>query len=171
MVDSMPCRSKAVMVSPGAIAARRQHTFSSSRTLPGQSCARSASSAGAAKRLAGASSLREAVARKFSASCGDVAATLAQRRQLQAHHVQPVQQVGTETAFGHQRLQVLVGCGDHAHVHPDQFAPADAEEFAFGQHPQQPGLQRQRHVADLVEEQGAAIGLLEAADMATLGAR
>jgi hypothetical protein len=30
-----------------------------------------------------------------------------------------------------------VGGGDHAHVHADQFAAADAEELALGQHPQQ----------------------------------
>jgi hypothetical protein len=42
---------------------------------------------------------------------------------------------------------------DHAHVYADQFASADAEELALGQHPQQARLQRSRHVADLVEEQ------------------
>ncbi len=63
-----------------------------------------------------------------------------------------------------------MGGRDHPHVDPDQLAPADAEEFAFGQHPQQPGLQRQRHVADLVQEQGAAVGLFEAPDMPALGA-
>src|SRR3546814_10753953 len=71
-----------------------------------------------------------------------------------------------ETAIGHPQLEVLVGGGDHAHVDPDQLAPAHAEELVLGQHPQQPGLQRQRHVADFVEEQRAAVGLLEAADMA-----
>jgi hypothetical protein len=40
---------------------------------------------------------------------------------------------------------------------------ADPVELAVGQHAQQAGLQLGRHVADLVEEQGAAVGLLEAA--------
>ena len=97
-----------------------------------------------------------------------VAATLAQRRQLQAHHVQAMQQVGAETAGLHQAFQVLVGGGDHAHVHADQLAPADAKELALGQHAQQARLQRQRHVADLVQEQRAAIGLFEAADVSPL---
>ena len=100
----------------------------------------------------------------------DVGATLAQRRDAQPHHVQPVQQVGAETALGHPRLQVLVGGGDHPHVDPDQLASADPEKLALGQHPQQPGLQRGRHVADLVQEQGAAMGLFETADMAPVGA-
>ena len=60
--------------------------------------------------------------------------------------------------------------GDHAHVDADQLAPADAEELALGQHAQQARLQRQRHVADLVEEQRAAVGLFETADVALLRA-
>jgi hypothetical protein len=39
---------------------------------------------------------------------------------------------------------------------------ADAIVVAIGQHAQQPRLQLCRHVADLVEKQGAALGLLEA---------
>jgi hypothetical protein len=77
---------------------------------------------------------------------------------VQAHDVKAMQQVGAETAFRDQCFQRLVGGGDHAHVDPDQFAATDAEEFAFGQHPQQARLQGRRHVADLVEEQRAAIG-------------
>jgi hypothetical protein len=46
----------------------------------------------------------------------------------------------------------------------------DAVELALGEHAQQPGLQRRRHVADLVEEQRAAIGLLEAAAAQCIGA-
>ena len=38
------------------------------------------------------------------------------------------------------------------------------------QHAQQPGLGLERHVADLVEEQGAALGLLEPPDLARIGA-
>ena len=111
-----------------------------------------------------------AAARNRSASLRHVLAAFAQRRQAQAHDVEAVQQVGAEAAVGDQRLQVLVGRGDHAHVDADQLAAADAEELALGQHAQQPRLQRQRHVADLVEEQGAAVGLLEAAEVAPLRA-
>ncbi len=52
--------------------------------------------------------------------------------------------------------------GDHAHVDVDRGLAADPVELALRQHAQQPGLQRHRHVADLVEEQRAAVGLLEA---------
>ena len=53
--------------------------------------------------------------------------------------------------------------GDDAHVGLDRLVAADAVELAVGQHAQQPRLQVRRHVADLVEEQRAAVGLLEAA--------
>ena len=100
----------------------------------------------------------------------DVVAALAQRRQGDAHHVQAVLEVGAEAAFADQRVQVLVGGGDDAHVAAQQFAPTDAVELALGQHAQQAGLQRCRHVADLVQEQRAALGLLEAAGVAAGGA-
>ena len=63
----------------------------------------------------------------------------------------------------HARLEVLVRGGDDAHVGLDRLVAADAVEAAVGQHAQQPRLQLRRHVADLVEEQRAAFGLLEAA--------
>ncbi len=59
-------------------------------------------------------------------------------------------------------LQVLVGRGDDAHVHSDRRLAADAIELALGQYPQQTGLQRRRHIPDLIQEQRAAIRLLEA---------
>ena len=58
---------------------------------------------------------------------------------------------------------------DDAHVGLDRRVAADAIEVAVGEHTQQARLQFRRHVADLVEEERAAFGLLEAA--ATLGLR
>ena len=63
-----------------------------------------------------------------------------------------------------------MGGGDHAHVGLHRLVPADTVEVAIRQHPQQPGLQVERHVADFIEEQGAAFGLLEAAAPRGLGA-
>ncbi len=39
---------------------------------------------------------------------------------------------------------------------------ADAVEVPVGEHPQQPCLQLLRHVTDLIQEERAAFGLLEA---------
>ena len=60
-------------------------------------------------------------------------------------------------------LEVLVRRGDDAHVAAHRVVAADAVELAVGEHAQQARLQVERHVADLVEEQRAAVGLLEAA--------
>src|SRR4029077_15789161 len=59
-------------------------------------------------------------------------------------------------------LQVLVARRDDAHVDVDRRLAADAVELALREHAQEPRLQRQRHVADLIEEERAAIRLLEA---------
>lgn len=122
----------------------------------------------------------QALGRRIELACGsgqegggqlcDVLAALAQRRQLQAHHVQAVQQVGTEFSLRDQTFQILMGGGDHAYIDADQFASTHTEEFALREHTQQSRLQRQRHVADFIEEQSAAVGLFEAADMAPLRA-
>ena len=63
----------------------------------------------------------------------------------------------------HALLEILVRRRDHAHIDAHRNLTADAIELAFGQHAQQPRLQLRRHVADFIEEQRAAVGLLEAA--------
>ena len=88
---------------------------------------------------------------------------LAQRRQAQPHDVEPVHQVLAEQSLAHALLEILVRRRDHAHVRLERRMAADAVVLAVGQHAQQPHLQVGRHVADLVQEQRAAFGLLEAA--------
>jgi hypothetical protein len=67
--------------------------------------------------------------------------------------------------------EILVGGCDDPHIDDAHgHLAADPVELALGQHAQQSGLERRGHVADLVEEQGAAVGLLEAAGAARLGA-
>ena len=53
--------------------------------------------------------------------------------------------------------------GNDAHIHLNRLVTTDSVELAIGQHPQQTGLYFQRHIADLIQKQGTAIGLLEAA--------
>src|SRR5690606_24943019 len=71
-------------------------------------------------------------------------------------------QVLAKQSLANALLQVLVGRRDHAGIAADGLVPADAIEVAFGEHAQQARLHLRRHVADLVEEQRAAVGLLEA---------
>ena len=71
---------------------------------------------------------------------------------------------------GDRLLHVLVGGGDHPHVHPHGLGAADPLELALLQHAQQLHLRAQVDVADLVEEQRAAFGQLEAALLARVRA-
>ncbi len=56
-----------------------------------------------------------------------------------------------------------VGRGDDPHVDRDRLVRADRHHLALLERGQQLGLQMKRQIADLVEEQGAVVGGLEAA--------
>lgn len=139
----------------------QRQVFSICRTLPGHGRLRMNSSV---------SGLRIRPDRQFLGGAGeevagegrDIFAAVGQPRNVDADHVQAVEQVLAELAGLHQRLQVLVSGGDDAHIDLDRYVAAHAIELAIGQHSQQAGLCVGGHVADLVEEQGAAVGLLEA---------
>ena len=60
--------------------------------------------------------------------------------------------------------------GEHAHVHRDGFLAAEPLQAALLQHAHELDLRAGRHVADLIEEDGAVVGLLEAADAPVFGA-
>ncbi len=66
-------------------------------------------------------------------------------------------------AFGHGVVRIAIGGGEHADVHLLLNARAQAAELALFQHAQQLGLGAGGHLADLVEQQRAALGQLEAA--------
>ena len=94
----------------------------------------------------------------------NVVAPLAQRRNVNAHDVEPVKQILAELPRRHGGFQRLVRGGDDAHVHLDRLVAADALERAALQHAQNFRLRRGRHVADFVEENRAFVALLEFAD-------
>jgi len=73
-------------------------------------------------------------------------------------------------ARGHGGFQVAVGGGQDAHVHGDEFASAQAFHLFFLEQAQDLGLDAQRHVADLVQEHGAAHALFDLADAPGAGA-
>jgi hypothetical protein len=100
----------------------------------------------------------------------DVGRALAQRRQLDREHVQPVVQVLAELAFRDRLARLLVGGGDDAHVGGNRLRRSDPHEGAGFQDAQQLDLQRQRHLGDLVEQDGAAVGALEEALVLPVGA-
>ena len=93
----------------------------------------------------------------------DVLAPLAQRRQLDLHHVEPVVEVLAEAPGLGLGQQVAVRGGDHADVHHPQVVVAEAAQLAALERAQQLHLGGGRHVADLVEEERAAVGALDQA--------
>ena len=91
----------------------------------------------------------------------DVLAPRAQRRQLERDDLEAVQQVLAKPALLDQHAQVAMGRGDHAHVDLALAGAADRAHAVGLEHLQQLRLQRRRHLADLVEQQRAAVGFDE----------
>jgi hypothetical protein len=90
-----------------------------------------------------------------------VLGSLAQRRQVEIHHLQAVVEILSETAFLDLRLQVPMGRRDHPHVHFDGLRAAHALQGTLLKDPQHLRLGLARHVADLVQEDGSTVGGLE----------
>ena len=100
----------------------------------------------------------------------DIVSAFTQGRQVDGEGRQTVVQVFTEAPLADHFRQILVGGGNDPHVHLARFVAAQRAHFAFLQYPQQLGLQRQGHVTDLVEEQGAAMGIVDQAAVIPVGA-
>ena len=107
---------------------------------------------------------------KKLASAADVFLALAQRRHLDGDDVQAVVEVLAELAGRDHRRQVAVGRGDQPDVDLDGAGAAQPLEFVLLEHAQDLRLRVRAHVADFVEEQRAAVGLLEPADALLVGA-
>ena len=91
-------------------------------------------------------------------------APFAQRRHVHRDGRQPVIQVFAEAPAAHVGLQVAVGRRDHPDIDGHRAVAAERPELAFLQHAQQLDLERGRGVANFVQKEGAAVGLLEQPD-------
>ena len=89
---------------------------------------------------------------------------------MDRNHVQAVVQVLPKAAGLHIGRQVAVGGRHQAHVDLDLALPAQAHQRALLQRAQQLGLQGQRQLANLVQKDGAAVGLLKPARTGCAGA-
>ncbi len=88
----------------------------------------------------------------------------------QGHDVEPVEEVLAERALAHRLPEVHVGRGDDPDVHGDGAGAAEALDLALLQRAQELGLEVDAQAAHLVEEQRAAVGQLELAGLARVGA-
>src|SRR6201999_4530997 len=100
----------------------------------------------------------------------DVLAALAQRRDGDLDDVEAVVEILAEGAARDRAPEVDVGGDDDAGVDLELLLAADAIELAVLQRLQQLGLHGDGHLADLVEEERAAVGELELARLGLGGA-
>ena len=101
---------------------------------------------------------------------GNILPPVAQRRHEEGNHVQPVEEIFAEIAALDLFLQILVGRRHDAHIHLDEFGGADRLETLLVERAQHFGLRAQAHVAHFVQEERAAVGLLEFSDLVLVGA-
>jgi len=94
---------------------------------------------------------------------GDVFLAVAEGRDEEGDDVEAVEEVFAEVAVGDLFFEVLVGGGDDADVDVDGVGGADGKEALFVEGTEDLGLGFEAHVADLIEEEGAAVGALEGA--------
>lgn len=100
----------------------------------------------------------------------DVLAACPQRRLVDAHHAQTVEQVGAKTPFLHRIAQVDVRRRHDPDVDRHRVAAAKTVNRTLLQKPQQARLAFVRQVADLVEQQRAAVRGFDVADLARVRA-
>jgi len=100
-----------------------------------------------------------------------VVGAIAQRRRAQRHDGEAEVEVLAERPRGDGALQVAVRRGDDAHVDLERLLAAHPRELARLQDAQHLGLRRGDHVADLVEEDCAAVSDLEEPTLARRRAR
>ena len=94
----------------------------------------------------------------------DVLGAVAERRERDREDAEAVVEVFAEGLVVDGLEQVAVGGGDDPDVDRQRRAAADALDLALLEDAEELGLGLQGEIADLVEEEGPAVGQLEAAD-------
>src|SRR5438552_3380619 len=87
---------------------------------------------------------------------------LAKRRQFDRENVEPVVEILAELALFDRLLEVAIARGDHTNVDRYLGSATQAPQPLLFQYSQQLGLQLDLHLGDFVEQQGSAVGKLEA---------
>src|SRR6185436_13872873 len=81
-----------------------------------------------------------------------------ERRHLNANDVQAVEEVFAKASLGDGPLQIRVSSRDHPDIDLQRLTLADRVYLALLEEPQQFRLKLDREVADLVQEERAALG-------------
>src|SRR5438093_893754 len=91
----------------------------------------------------------------------DILAPLPHRRNPKRNRVDAEVEVLAKLPFAKRRLEIDVGRADETEVDVDEAVAADWPVLALLQDAQQLGLQVRRHLANLIEQQRAALRHLE----------
>ena len=168
--DSAELNSRSVM-SPASLRMHaRSMTLRSSRTFPGHAACCSRRSAAGLMPVIGPLEAPRAVLREVRAQIRDVLPPLAQRGHVDFDDAQSIEQVGAKPARRRFGPEVAVGRGNDVHIDLPRLERADALHLAIFHRPQELGLQRERQLAGLVEEERAAVGMFEESDLVLDGA-
>src|SRR6267143_682847 len=94
---------------------------------------------------------------------GDILAPLTQRHQTDREDIEAVVQILAKSSHVDHLFEIPIRRRDHAHVGAAHLLAADTHVGPVLQHAEQLHLDALRHLADLVQEDGASLGELEAA--------
>ena len=91
----------------------------------------------------------------------NIFAPLTQRWHRNGNHVQSEVEILPKLFPGNALLEITVGGGDHANIHPDQSITTHALQLALLKHPEQFGLDVRGHLADFIQQNRATVRQLE----------
>src|SRR5437879_6139330 len=101
----------------------------------------------------------------------NVLTSLSERRHRHMEHVQPIKEVLAEASELDFLLQIPIACSNHTDVYLDSPCSADSLELTLLKNTQQLGLQRQSKFSNLVQKDGASVGLLQLASRLSCSSR
>ena len=81
---------------------------------------------------------------------------------MHTNNIESMIEIFAETVTLNQLFQILVGSGNNSYIYFYRGVTTDSIEFTIGQHSQQASLCFRRHITNLIQKQGSAIGLLKA---------
>ena len=101
---------------------------------------------------------------EISYEVGNILGPVAQGWKVDGNGAQAIKKILSKKTLGDGRFQIAVSRGQHAHVNRDGLIAPNALNGSLLQHSEQLGLGVWVQIADLIQKNGAAMGLLEAAD-------
>src|SRR6185436_18431791 len=91
----------------------------------------------------------------------DVFSSLAQRRNSECYHAEPVKKVFSESAILDFALEIPIGCRQNSHVHLGCPRTADSSNLSLLEHSQQFDLEPEAGLPDLIQKNSPLPGFLE----------